>query len=66
MSEGTEGASDELPPRELVIAYLSYALDDVQRLSKTGVHLLQLAIASLKDADEIGENSVQPVAHSQH
>jgi hypothetical protein len=32
-----------------VIAYLSYALDDVGALSPTAVHLLEMAIAILTD-----------------
>jgi hypothetical protein len=35
------------PERELIVAYLSYALDDVRALSQSGLHLLQLTIATL-------------------
>jgi hypothetical protein len=37
--------------RELIVAYLSYALDDVRAVSDVGLHLLQMTIAALrKDA----------------
>jgi len=35
--------------RELIVAYLSYALDDVRALSEVGSHFLQMTIASLND-----------------
>jgi len=35
--------------RELIVAYLSYALDDVRALSEVGSHFLRLTIASLSD-----------------
>ena len=40
-----------LSPRErdLIVAYLSYALDDVRALSEVGSHFLRLTIASLID-----------------
>ena len=40
-----------LSPRErdLIVAYLSYALDDVRALSEVGSHFLQMTIASLID-----------------
>ncbi|MGA2895097.1 MAG: hypothetical protein ABSE22_19700 [Xanthobacteraceae bacterium] len=33
--------------RELIVAYLSYALDDVGAVSASGLQLLQLAIATI-------------------
>jgi hypothetical protein len=50
--------------RELIIAYLSYALDDVRALSEVGLHLLQLAIATINDdvAAEESEASA-PIVH---
>ena len=36
-----------LSQRELIVAYLSYALDDVGALSPVGLRLLQMTIASL-------------------
>lgn len=35
--------------RELIVAYLTYALDDVRALSEVGLHLLELAIATITD-----------------
>jgi hypothetical protein len=35
--------------RELVVAYLRYALDDVSALSPVGLRLLQMTIASLTE-----------------
>jgi hypothetical protein len=45
--------------RELIIAYLSYALDDIRALSEIGLHLLQLAIATIND-DVVAEESEPP------
>ena len=41
--------------RDLVIAYLSYALDDVGHLSPIGLRLLQLTIASLTGGKALSE-----------
>jgi hypothetical protein len=35
--------------RELIVAYLSYALDDVRALSDVGSHFLRLTIATLTE-----------------
>jgi hypothetical protein len=35
--------------RELIVAYLTYALDDVRALSEVGSQFLQLTIATLTD-----------------
>jgi hypothetical protein len=35
--------------RELIVAYLTYALEDVRSLSEIGSHFLQMTIASLCD-----------------
>jgi hypothetical protein len=35
--------------RDLVVAYLSYALDDVQAVSPIGLQLLQLTIAAITE-----------------
>jgi hypothetical protein len=43
------GRPDQAQKRELVAAYLSYALDEVGTLSPVGRRLLQMAIASLTD-----------------
>lgn len=45
----TNDEPDEARKRELVAAYLSYALDDVGALSPVGRRLLLMAIASLTD-----------------
>jgi len=50
--------------RELIIAYLSYALDDVRALSEVGLHLLQLAIATINDEVSTEESeAAAPVVH---
>ncbi len=41
--------------RELIVAYLSYALDDVRAVSDIGLHLLQMTIAALRKEPERGE-----------
>jgi hypothetical protein len=33
--------------RELLVAYLSYALDDVEAISRAGLHHLRMAISSI-------------------
>jgi hypothetical protein len=48
--------------RELIVAYLRYALEDVRAFSEIGSHFLQLAIASLTDEaalDAPGEPPLQ-------
>jgi hypothetical protein len=45
-----------------VIAYLSYALDDVAALSPTAAHLLEMAIAILGDRPQT-ESEVMEVDH---
>jgi len=58
----SEKESKTLSPhqRDLVIAYLSYALDDVRALSEAGSHLLQMTIATI--TEESSQNlSVQPL-----
>jgi hypothetical protein len=49
MTGRNEGQTDKPRERDLVIAYLSYALEDVQALSKVGVQLLHMTIASLSE-----------------
>ena len=46
-----ERESRAISPRErdLVIAYLSYALDDVRALSEAGSRFLQMTIATITD-----------------
>lgn len=35
--------------RELIVAYLSYALEDVRAISEVGSHFLRLTISTLTD-----------------
>jgi hypothetical protein len=62
-TEKSERKTIEPHQRELIVAYLTYALDDVRALSEVGLHLLQLAIATITDevaADE--SDAAAPVA----
>ena len=58
----SEIESKALSPRQrdLVIAYLSYALDDVRALSEAGSHLLQMTIATITE-ESSQDLSVQPL-----
>ena len=58
----SEKESNALSPRQrdLVIAYLSYALDDVRALSEAGSHLLQMTIATITE-ESSQDLSVQPL-----
>ena len=58
----SEKESKTLSPRqrELVVAYLSYALEDVRALSEAGSHLLQMTIATI--TEETGPDPrIQPL-----
>jgi hypothetical protein len=46
--------------RELVVAYLSYALEDVRALSEAGSHLLQMTIATITEETSL-DIPVQPL-----
>jgi len=46
--------------RELVVAYLSYAIEDVRALSEAGSHLLQMTIATITEESSL-DISVQPL-----
>jgi alkylhydroperoxidase/carboxymuconolactone decarboxylase family protein YurZ len=46
--------------RELVVLYLSYALDDVRGLSEMGAHFLQMAIATITEEAPL-DAPVQPM-----
>jgi hypothetical protein len=66
MNETTKSERKAIEPhqRELIVAYLTYALDDVRELSEMGLHLLELAIATIIDeiaADE--SDAAAPVPH---
>ena len=54
------------PERELIVAYLSYALDDVRALSESGLHLLQLTIATLATEAAAGTSNGDPPVVSCH
>ena len=42
-----ENNREDSASRELIVAYLSYALDDVRAMSADGLQFLQLAIATI-------------------
>ena len=46
--------------REQIVAYLSYALEDVRALSEAGSHLLQMTIATITE-ETSQDTSVQPL-----
>jgi hypothetical protein len=58
----SEKESKTLSPhqRELVVAYLSYALEDVRALSEAGSHLLQMTIVTITEESSL-DISVQPL-----
>jgi hypothetical protein len=57
-----EKESKTLSPREreLVVAYLSYALEDVRALSPMGSHFLQMTIATIAEETSL-DTPVQPL-----
>ena len=55
-----EGKPLSARQRELVVAYLSYALEDVRALSKAGSQLLQMTIATITE-DTSPDPRVQPL-----
>jgi hypothetical protein len=46
--------------RELVVAYLSYALDDVRALSEAGSRFLQMTIATITEETTL-DTPIQPL-----
>ena len=46
--------------RDLVVAYLQYALEDVRALSEAGSHLLQMTIATITE-ESSEDRPVQPL-----
>ena len=58
----SEKESKTLSPRQrdLVIAYLSYALEDVRALSEMGSHFLQMAISTISEEASL-DTPVQPI-----
>lgn len=57
MLQRSREITSDAPTRETLVAYLSYALDDVGVLSLTGLQLLQLAIAAISKGTQIGERT---------
>jgi alkylhydroperoxidase/carboxymuconolactone decarboxylase family protein YurZ len=55
-----EGKTLSPRQRELVVLYLSYALDDVRALSEMGSHFLQMAIATISEEANL-DTPVQPI-----
>jgi hypothetical protein len=55
-----EGKPLSARQRELVVAYLSYALEDVRALSEAGSQLLQMTIATITE-DTSPDPRVQPL-----
>ena len=56
-----EGEAVNPHERELIVKYLSYALEDVRMVSETGLHLLQMTIAALsKEAAAANANQEAP------
>ena len=48
MSEEETGRKQvSLRERDLIVAYLSYALDEVEAISESGLHHLRMAISSI-------------------
>ena len=62
MFHGEEKQGKPLSPRqrELVVAYLSYALEDVRALSEAGSHLLQMTIATITEETSL-DTRIQPM-----
>jgi hypothetical protein len=58
----SEKESKTLSPRQrdLVIAYLSYAIEDVRALSEAGSHLLQMTIATINEEASL-DTPAQPL-----
>jgi hypothetical protein len=54
--------SETLSPRQrdLVVAYLSYALEDVRAISEAGSHLLQMTIATITEESSL-DTRFQPL-----
>ena len=46
--------------RELVVLYLSYAIEDVRVLNEMGAHFLQMAIATISEEASL-DTPVQPI-----
>ena len=64
----SEKESKTLSPRQrdLVIAYLAYALEDVRALSEAGSHLLQMTIATITEESSQDTSVQQPQSMTPH
>jgi hypothetical protein len=62
MTERNECKIKRPPNRDLIVAYLSYALEDVRALSDAGLHFLYMTIASVSDGPQTegAEQLAQP------
>ena len=60
LHEENEGKTLSPRQRDLVIAYLSYAIEDVRALSEAGSHLLQMTIATITE-ETSQDTSAQPL-----
>lgn len=62
MLHGEKESNKTLSPRQrdLVVAYLSYALEDVRALSEAGSHLLQMTIATITEESGL-DTQIQPL-----
>jgi hypothetical protein len=60
---GTARQESMAQSRAGVIAYLTYALDDVGAFSQTAVHLLEMAIAVLADEAQ-SKNGITGAGHT--
>jgi hypothetical protein len=63
MTQRNKKVTDKPRDRELVLAYLSYALEDVRALSEISVYFLRMAIASIGDEAEISQQPAKPILH---
>jgi hypothetical protein len=59
MTQRNERKFGRPPNRDLIVAYLSYALEDVRALSDVGFNFLYMTIAFVNDEPQT-ENAEQP------
>lgn len=52
--------------REVIVAYLSYALADVRKLSSLGAHLLQMTIVAISEDSVADKVNRPPHSHLSH
>ena len=61
-----EGEAADPHERDLIVKYLSYALEDVRAVSETGLHLLQMTIAALSNEAAAEISNQEPPVVSCH